>query len=80
MKIFGSETKKRGLLSNPLEIFRSKRGFYSIESITTAVSPEAELSSGIESITLLVSLSDFSEVELLQDAANKLNARNKESS
>ncbi len=77
----GWEHKKRGLPRQPsLNHIWFNFLDYGIESITTAVSPEAELSSGIESIKLLVSLSVSSEVVLLQDAASKLNARNKENS
>lgn len=47
--------------------------------MTTAVSPDAEVSTGIESITpLVVSESDSSSFELLQDAARRLNTRKKE--
>lgn len=49
-------------------------------STTTAVSPEADVSTGIESIMLVVSASVSTDVVLLQDAASKLTTRNKENS
>jgi hypothetical protein len=72
------------LQCNPLEPGGFNSVDYGIESTTTAVSPEAVVSTSIESMMLEVSdnvsESVDSEVVLLQEAARRLTTRNKENS